>query len=76
MVAIVYGLVAVALLVGFFRIVSELRTGQILGWKGKTIVMREHNPMLYWSGMILEILVSVLVTSVFVTNCLKELARR
>lgn len=78
MFAILYGLIAVALLLGFFRIFCELRTGQIFarGWKGRAHATREHNPILYWSRMILEILVAVVVTSVFVTNCLKELGRR
>ena len=78
MFAIVYALVAVALLVGFVRIVRELRTGQffVSGWKGRAIATRENNPILYWLYMTLEILVAALITSVFVTNCLKELDKR
>lgn len=78
MFAIVYGLVTVALLVGFFRIVCELRTGKFFarGWKGRAYATREHNPVLYWSSMILEILVALLVTYVFVMNLFRALSKR
>ena len=76
MFATVYGLVAVALLLGFARIFYELITGKFFGRRWKVYATRDHNPKLYWSSMILEILAAVLVTSVFVTNCLKELAKR
>ena len=78
MFAIGYGLVAVALSLGFYRIVRELRTGQFFarGWKGRVIAKREHNPMLYWSSTILEILVALFVTSIFVRNWFTYLSKR
>jgi hypothetical protein len=78
MFAIVYGLVAVALLLGFVRIVCELRTGKFFarGWKGRAYATREQNPVLYWSSMILEILVALLVTYVFVMNWFRVLSKR
>ena len=78
MFAIVYGLVAVALLLGFVRIVCELRTGKFFarGWKGRAYSTREHNPVLYWSSMILEILVALLVTYVFLMNWFRVFSKR
>jgi hypothetical protein len=77
MFAIVYGLVAVALLLGFVRIVCELRTGKFFarGWKGRAYATREYNPVSYWSSMILEILVALLVTYVFIVNLLRMLSK-
>ena len=76
--AIVYGLVAVALLVGFVRIFSELRTGKFLarGWKGRAYLTREQNPRSYWISMTLEILVALLVTYVFLMNLFRVLSKR
>jgi hypothetical protein len=78
MFTIVYGLVAVALSFGFVRIVCELRTGKFFarGWKGRAYSTREHDPVLYWSNMILEILVGFLVTYVFVMNLFRVLSKR
>jgi hypothetical protein len=78
MFAIVYGLVAVALLLGFVRIVCELRTGKFFagGWKGRAHSTPEDNPVLYWSSMILEILVALLVAYVFVMNLFRVLSKR
>jgi len=73
---IVFGLVAVALLVGFTRIVYELKTGKFFGRSWKVYATREHNPRLYWSSMILEILVAMLVTSIVVMNWFRVFSKR
>ena len=75
---IVFGLVAVSLVFGFARIFYELRTGKffVSGWKGKVYATRENNPKLYWSSMILEILVALLVTSIFVMNWFRIFGKR
>lgn len=76
MFTIVYGLVAVALLLGFVRIAYELRTGKffVRGWK--VYATRDQNPRLYWTSMILEIAGALLVTSIFVRNWFTYLSKR
>jgi len=73
---IVYGVIAVALLLGIARIAYELRTGKFFARGWKVYATREHNPRLYWSSMIIKILVALLVTSVFVRNCFREFSNR
>jgi len=78
MAAILSALVAVSLLIGFARIVYELRAGKFLarGWKGKVYAARDQNSKLYWIYMVLEILVALLVTYVFVTNSFRVFGKR
>lgn len=72
MFTIVYGLVGLALLLGFVRIVYELTTGKFFGRGWKVYATREQNPRLYWTSMSLEILGALLVTSIVVMNWLKR----
>ncbi len=77
-VVIVYGLIAVALTLGFVRIGCELRFGKFFarGWSGRAVWTREVNPVNYWFLVALEILVALSITYVFVVNCLKEFSQR
>lgn len=72
MFAIVNGLVALALLLGFARIGYELTTGKFLGRGWKVYATRKQNPRLYWISISLEILGALLVSSVVVTNWFKR----
>jgi hypothetical protein len=69
---VILGLIVVALLVGFGRIVYELITGKFFGRGWKVYASRNQNPRLYWISMSLEILGALLVTSIIVMNWPKQ----
>ena len=58
------GFLIIALLVG--EIVYELRTGKLLARSWKVYAKREHNPMLFWSSVTLQIFVALFVIGVVV----------
>ena len=72
---IVFGLVAVAVLVGFARMVYELKTGKFFARGWKVHKTREQNSRLYWTSMILEIFVALFVTTIFLMNWFRVLGK-
>jgi hypothetical protein len=58
----------VALLVG--GIVYELSSGKLLAWGWKVYSRRQDNPMLYWSSIVLQILVALFVLCMFIVVAL------
>ncbi len=62
------GFFMVALLVG--GIVYELSSGKLLAWGWKVYTRRQDNPMLYWSSLVLHVLVALFVLCMFIVVAL------
>jgi len=62
--AMIVGILIIAVLVG--EIVYELRTGKLLARGWKVYAKREHNPMLFWSSVTLQMFVALFVICVVI----------